>query len=362
MSVTLITGADGYVGSRTAAHLLAHTDNELLLTVRAADDAEFATKSQRLEQLLGSALDPRVTIVPVDLGTEDAFEKVDPSRVDTIVHTAAVIRFNVDRELADRVNVQGAQRVRDFALRAPKLERLVTTSTLYAAGKHEGAVGEDRLGERDFVNYYEWSKYHAEQILDAAGLPLTIARLPTLIADDDSGTVVQYNAFHNTMKLYYYGLLTLLPGNPDTPLFLSTVRFTVAALTRLLDPAVGAGIYHIAADRADTATFGQIVDTAFEVFETDASFRRRRIPRPLVCDLESFTELVQVADQLKGGPINQAVGSVAPFAEQLYLPKNFGNEALRAVWPDYHAPDPIELIRSTVSNLVATRWGRSTGE
>ncbi len=356
---TLITGSDGYVGSRLAARLLATTDDELLLTVRAADAAELDAKRQRLGAYLGTADDDtRVSILPVDLGREGAFDAVDPARVRTIVHTAAITRFNVEEDLAQRVNIDGAERVRDFALRAGQLDRIVTTSTLYAAGRHEGAVGEAQLVDRTFVNFYEWSKWHAEQVLEQAGLPLTVARLPTVIAEDDTGVVVQQNAFHNTMRLYYYGLLTLLPGNPQTPLFLSTVEFTVAALQQLLDPEVPLGIYHIAADRDQTATFGEIVDTAFEVFERDPGFRRRRLPRPYVCDLESFRDMVAVAEQLKGGPINQAVGSVAPFAEQLYLPKYFRNDALRAVWPEYRAPEPAKLIEAICSYLVETRWGR----
>ena len=44
-----------------------------------------------------------------------------------------------------------------------------------------------------------------------------------MIADDASGAVTQQNAFHNTLKLFYYGLLALMPGACDTPLYFITV-------------------------------------------------------------------------------------------------------------------------------------------
>ena len=70
---------------------------------------------------------------------------------------------------------------------------------------------------------------------------MSVLRLPTIIADGDDGQVTQYNAFHNTLKLYFYGLLSLVPGDPSTPVSLATAAFTTAAITRLLDPAVADG-------------------------------------------------------------------------------------------------------------------------
>ena len=58
---------------------------------------------------------------------------------------------------------------------------------------------------------------------------------------------------------------------------LATAAFTTSAITRLLDPAVADGIYHICPDPADTPTLGQLITTAFAVFEQDHSFRRRQL-------------------------------------------------------------------------------------
>lgn len=355
---TLITGADGYLGRRVTAALLASTGDEFLLSVRAADAAELAAKRDRLDAELGPVALGRVTVVAGDLTRGDALAGADPRGITSIIHAAAVTRFNVDRETAQRVNVEGTARLARFAAGCPDLRRLTLLSTLYSAGRHTGDVFERRHGDEGFVNHYEWSKWQAEEHLFESGLPLSVLRLPTVIAEDDGGTVGQYNAFHNTLKLFYYGLLSLMPGEPSTPLALGTAAFTSAAVAHLVRPEVPAGIYHVTPDPARTLSLGQLIDLAFDVYERDDNFRRRHLMRPIYCDRQSFDDMVDIARRLKGGPIEQAVASVAPFGTQLYLHKTFHNEALRAAWPGYAAPDPLELADAVCDHLVASRWGR----
>jgi nucleoside-diphosphate-sugar epimerase len=320
---TLITGANGYLGRRIAAAL---PGEELLLAARDGH-------------------------ARVDLRDESPFANVDPRRITCIIHTAAVTRFDVDRDTAREVNVAGTAKLRRFAERCDRLERLVLLSTLYSAGRHRGEICEVRHDDAGFVNHYEWSKWAAEEcLLDPPGLPLTVVRLPTVIAEDDNGTIVQRNAFHHTMRLYCYGLLTLLPGDPATPLSLATVDFAVGAVTALLD--AEPGIYHAC---PGPVSLGATVDAAFTAFERDAGFQRRMLPRPIPCDRDSFRDMVDAARVLRGGPIQATLTSVAPFAEQLYLPKSFRTDRLRAAWPGYRAPDPASLVEAVCTNLIARR-------
>jgi nucleoside-diphosphate-sugar epimerase len=394
MGTTLITGADGYLGRRVAAGLLAAGDDRLVLAVRAADAAELAAKRDRLVTALGqtalgqtalgqtalgqtalgqtalgqTALDPaaglgpaagaRVEVVAADLREDGALSAVDPAAITRIVHAAAVTRFNVERDEAQASNVDGTVRLAGFARRCANLTRLAFLSTLYTAGRHQGEIPERRHADLGFVNHYEWSKWTAEEHLLDADLPVSVLRLPTVIADDDTGQVVQYNAFHNTLKLFFYGLLSLVPGQPGTPLSLATAGFTTAAVVHLLDPAAPAGIYQVCPDPAGTPTLGGLLDTALDVFERDAGYRRRQLLRPAYCDQDSFDDLVSAASRFRGGPIQESLASVAPFGTQLYLPKRFGNEKLRAAWPGYAAPDAGELVERVCEYLVASRWGR----
>jgi nucleoside-diphosphate-sugar epimerase len=367
---TLITGADGYIGRRLAAALLADGDDRLVLALRAADADEFADKRARLERALEPAPGgqnrgrDRVRFVAADLSRGEALDQIDARTVTRIVHAAAVTRFNVERDLARRVNVEGTARVAGFAARCARLERLALLSTLYSAGTRSGDVAERRHDDAGFANHYEWSKWAAEEAaLTARGLPVSVFRLPTVIADDDGGQVTQYNAFHNTLKLYFYGLLSLLPGSPSTPVSLATAAFTTAAVTRLLDRAVPDGIYHVCPDAADTPALQELITTAFAVFEGDRGFRRRQLLAPAYCDRESFNDLVAAASRFRGGgPIQESLASVAPFGNQLYLSKTFRNDALRAAWPGYLAPDPVALVAAVCGYLVTSRWGRQLAD
>jgi nucleoside-diphosphate-sugar epimerase len=337
---TLITGADGYLGSRIAAAL---PEEELILAVRCADAAEFERKRAALGECRGR------TVVPVDLRDPNPLAQVDPSRITRVIHAAAIIRFDVDRDSAWRVNVAGTAKVSEFAARCEKLERLVLLSTLYTAGRRHGEVREVRHDDVGFVNHYEWSKWAAEEcLLDLTGLPVTVARLPTVIAENDSGAIGQFNAFHHTLRLYLRGLLTLLPGDPATPLGLATADFTVGGVLALLE--AEPGIYHAC---PEPVSLGTVIDTAFTVFESDADFRQRMLPRPIRCDRDSFHDMVSAARSLRGGPMHKALASVAPFAEQLYLPKAFRNDRLRAAWPGYRAGDPVALVRAACAGLIA---------
>ncbi|MEV6315607.1 SDR family oxidoreductase [Streptomyces sp. NPDC051776] len=356
---TLITGADGYLGRRVAAALLEACEDELILAVRAEHAGEFADKRARLAAELGPGARDRTAYVVADLRRDDPLSDVPQRTVGRIVHAAAVTRFNVEAEVAGSVNVEGTRRLCAFAARCESLERIALLSTLYTAGRRKGTVAEARHTDNGFVNHYEWSKWAAEEHAFSAGdLPLSVLRLPTVIADDDSGTVVQYNAFHNTVKLFFYGLLSLVPGDPSTPLSLATAAFTASAVTHLLDPAGPEGIYHLCPDPADTLTLGRLLDVVFDVFEQDPDYRRRHLPRPLPCDRDGFEDLVEAASRLRGGPIEESLASLAPFGTQLYLAKTFRNDALRAAWPGYEAPDPAGLAEAVTRHLVATRWGR----
>jgi nucleoside-diphosphate-sugar epimerase len=362
---TLITGADGYLGGKIAQALLAGSDDRLLLGVKAdAGSAEFASRRDRLERDLGPAGTKRTVIVPADLSRDGALDGTDPRRVTRVVHSAAITRFSVGRDEARAANIEGTARVADFAARCDNLERLAVISTLYTAGRRQGDVFEKRHDEAGFVNYYEWSKWAAEDYVweRHGGLPCSVLRLPTIIADDDSGQVSQHNAFHNTFKLYYYGLLSVVPGDRETPINLASADFAVSAIMHLLDPAVPDGTYHTCPGPEAVASLGTLTDTMFDLFERDENYRKRRLMRPVYCDEESFYDLVEASAAMKGGPIHQAMVSVAPFARQLFRPKVFRNDALRAQWAGYRVPDPADLITATASWLVATRWGRNARE
>jgi nucleoside-diphosphate-sugar epimerase len=305
---------------------------------------------------------PRVEVVPADLRSAEPFAGLDPGPITRILHTAAITRFNVDRDLAREVNVEGTEKVVAFARGCRNLRRLVALSSVYSAGRRTGLVEEVPHDDAGFVNHYEWSKWEAERRLLAASgdVPLAVVRLGTVIAHDDSGIVVQHNAFHNTFRLVYYGLLSVIPGDEATPVYVLTGSLAGAASACMLLAEDASGIYHACPPRADTPTLARLLDDVVAVFQESPAYRARRLLRPLLCDRAAFDGLVRASQTLGASPLRQAVGSVAPFSEQLFLAKDVRNPRLRQAFPEYSTPDPGELVRATVASLVATRWGRAS--
>ena len=359
-SAILVTGADGYLGRLLVRRLLRSTEAELILAVRARDEAELATKQAGMAATLAGC-EGRVRWAAADLRAENPFAGVDATAVKAILHSAAVTRFNVDAETAQRVNVDGARRVLSFARRCKHLERVAMLGTLYASGLRAGPIEETPFDDdAGFANAYERSKWGAEQLLlhEFAELPWRLCRVATVVADDENGHVTQLNAVHNTLKLLFHGLLSLVPGRCSVPVYFVTGEFVVEAVLAALAAPGDAGIFHVCHTRGESLTLGELIDVAFAVFEGQDSFRARRILRPLFADAGSFDLLAGAVRSFGGGIVNQAVSSVAPFAPQLFVAKDADNRRLRAAMPAYAAPDPKRLVERTCAHLVRTRWGR----
>ena len=348
--VVLVTGGNGYLGR--------------LLVRRYRDDGLTVVATARGRAVDAVARDLGVPVVAADLDDDVPFAALDDAwrrRITTVVHAAAVTRFNVDREVAQRVNVEGTRRAVELARACPALETFAHVSTVYATGLRAGPILEQPYDDGPgFANAYEESKAAAEALVAATDdVPWRILRVATVVADDDTGTVTQYNAVHETLKLWFYGLLSLVPGRGDTPLYLVTGRFVADAVARLTDSTVEGGVYHVAHDRSESLTLDRFLDVASAEFGRVEEFARKRILRPLLADEESFELLVDGVTPFAGGLVTSALGNVLPFARQLYVAKELDNARLRAALGEgYAAPDPAALVAATCARLAATRWGR----
>ena len=357
----MITGGDGYIGLRVAKQYLEKTDEPVLLWVHAAGREQLEAKRRKVLEAL-AAHEKRITLCSGDLVSNEPFQGVDPAGVRIILHTAAVTRFNVDEETATKVNLEGAGKLMEFAGRCPSLEAFGLLSTVYASGLKGGPIPEEPLsGEEGFANHYERSKWSSENLLLSrhGKLPWRIYRVATAIADDESGRVTQQNAFHNTLKLFFYGLLSLIPGKPRTPLYFVTGQFVAESVFELMRQPDSRVICHVAHAREESLTLGELLDLAFETFMEDEDFKLRRILKPLYTDAEAFDLLARGVSSFGGGVVNQAISSVAPFARQLFIEKEVQNGCLVKRLKGYRAPDPRQLIRNTCAALVRTRWGRT---
>ena len=356
----LITGANGYLGTRIARRLLDQTEAKLLLWIHAADEKALAEKRVRLESGLAGPSE-RVRVFGGDLCAETPFASLDGENVTHVVHSAAVTRFNVEQELARAVNREGTRKLLEFARRCAKLEGFDFLSTVYSSGLRTGRIPEEPASDAcGFANHYESSKWEAEGLVrERCPVPWRIVRVCTIIADDDTGAVAQQNAFHNTLKLLYYGLLSLVPGDPGTPLYFVTAEYVAGAMLRLLERRPERAVYHASPDVAGAIGLGELIELAFERFNQAEDFRRRRVLAPLFTDLEAFELLASgVGSGIGGSIVGEAVSSVAPFARQMFVSKEIENARFLEASGSPPPGDSHALIRAVCENLVSTRWGR----
>jgi nucleoside-diphosphate-sugar epimerase len=357
----LLTGAGGYVGSMAARRLLAD-GIDLVLWLSARGDAEASAKRAQAAAAIGVAADDRrVAWAYGDLGADAPFAATPSDGVTQVVHAAAVARFNVEKELAEAVNHQGTRKALAFAAGLPRLERFLQISTIFATGLASGAIGEERLSAADVpcANHYESSKRAAENAVTASGLAHTILRLATVVADTDRGAPVgQINAFHNTLKLLRYGLLPLIPGQPEAPLYFITGDLAGEAVAAAVSSPRIAPVVHVAHRPEQSLTLAQVIELALGVFTEDADFRARGILQPPYVDHASFDLMASGLDGMSSPVVTQALRSVAPFARQLYVKKAVRNEALLQLVGRDPAPDPRAMVEGACRELVRTRWGR----
>lgn len=363
MAKILLTGATGYIGNKLLGQLLKERSETLLVPVRASSAEELAKRTKELLAGVPEKDHSRVEIINTDLAGLIASLGPHQSSITTIIHNAAKTAFNIDEDTANSVNRDASIALLKFATEVPKLENFTYVSTLYASGMTAGPIREEFFLNPTFANHYERSKWEVEETIRTqfSHLPWRIARVATVISDGNSGVVVQQNAIHNTLKLFYYGLISLLPGKADTPVHLVDGDFTTNALAAVVNKGSSKKIYHVCYDQSGSIALGRFIDIAFEEFSKDETFKARRLLKPLFADEKSFDTLVTNMKGFGGSVLNQGLASISPFGRQLFVKKEVSNESLQTLLNNYQTPPTEEIVRKTCQYLAQTKFAKSQG-
>lgn len=359
MAKTLLTGASGYLGRKILQNL-AMDGEQVIVPLRAKDQGDFQNRSEKILAVMPDKARGQVQFIHADLSSLREALRPQAKDITKIVHNAAVTAFNVDEQTANQVNRDGTLEMLKLADECGRLDQLLYVSTVYASGMSSGAIEEKIFEPRpEFANHYERSKWESEQILTARSLPWTIARVATVIADDDSGRVIQQNAIHNTLKLFFYGLISLLPGFKKTPIYLVQGDFVANAISEISKKANAKDIFHVCHDQQSAVTLEKFMDLAYEEFMKDEGFKSRRLLKPLFADEKSFETLANNMKNFGGSVLSQGLASVAPFGKQLFIAKDIRNEHLKATLSAYQRPDMEQLIRQTCAHLAQTKFAKA---
>jgi long-chain acyl-CoA synthetase len=350
--VTLVTGGDGAIGTPLVAAL-------------AADAAAVVSLSRGAH--LGAR--PGVHVLGGDilrgatLGLDHATAAAIRARVTTIVHAAAVTRFDASLDIARQTNVEGTAHVLAFAAECPHLERVCALSTVYVAGRRTGHILEPDL-EHDggFVNNYEQSKYESEQLLrDWMGrLPIAVCRLSTTLGDSASGRIDRPAAIHQAIRFLHHSLLPMIPGSPESAVDLIPTDYAVAAIRHLSGPGFVAGAtFHVCAG-TDALREDELIDLTVDTFlRHRPAWRRRAIEKPVIVALDTFELFRRSVEEVADSALAASVAVLGHFAPQLAFPKTFDDEGCRAslARAGIHRPPVRDTLINVVKYLLDHDWG-----
>jgi long-chain acyl-CoA synthetase len=270
----VLTGATGVVGMEVLARLLEGGDDDVIVLLRAGDQA---SADARLADTLARLWDtppvqPRVRAVRADitatrLGLAPADRRAITASADRVIHCAAAVGFDQPLPDALAVNALGTQRVLELAHGMPRLQRMVHVSTAFVGGCTEGLFREcDLVAGQAFRNTYEQTKHLAERLVTGSGLPVTIARPSIVVGDSATGWTPAFSALYLPLRAFARGLLDHVPADPEGIVDAVALDYVAGSILHLLGaPEAEGGTYNLVAGERH-ARVGDVLALAQERF------------------------------------------------------------------------------------------------
>ena len=172
------------------------------------------------------------------------------------------------------------------------------------AGKRTGTVCE-LLEERasDFINPYEQTKWEAERLTAAAGLPVRIARLSTCIGGERTGYVHRFGAIHQSIRWLTRGLVPMLPAADGSLVDLIATDVAARWIARAVArPVTDLDVCHVAAGPRAIPVLELIAAAVAHLRTTVSGWADGQIEAPVIVDAATF-ELFERSVAQSGDPL-----------------------------------------------------------
>jgi nucleoside-diphosphate-sugar epimerase len=235
-------------------------------------------------------------------------------------------------------------------------------STLCAAGETIGSIPEAPLEEPEsFVNGYEASKWHAEQIAQGTGGPLAILRLATVVGRQSDGSLQRVGAFHNVLRWVYRGLLPLVPGDSHTRVELIPTEYVTEGVDRLLDaPLPSAPAFYHFSRGGSAIPLGELIDLCAARFSRESEvWKRGRVEAPALASISAFEEFRRSVVASRDLLFTQVLESVDSFLPELFFPKQFSTKSTAALFGGHlPLPDWKEWMERVLDFSLRSDFGR----
>ena len=341
----LVTGASGAIGPHLLAELLRDEDNDEIFVLmrpgsgmamrmqalrRTVEDLATDGHPQRLS--VAERLHPIATDIRCDnLGLQDCDRERLQRHVDVVIHAAANTRFAAPVGELREVNVVGTRRVLELAQGCAHLRQFLLVSTACVAGKRTGTVCE-LLEERasDFINPYEQTKWEAEQLTAAAGLPVRIARLSTCIGGERTGYVHRFGAIHQSIRWLTRGLVPMLPAADGSLVDLIATDVAARWLARAVArPVTDLDVCHVAAGPRAIPVLELIAAAVAHLRTTVSGWADGQIEAPVIVDAATFELFERSVAQSGDALFGRVLVSARSFFPTLLYPKVYDTTARR---------------------------------
>ncbi|HXX62720.1 MAG TPA: SDR family oxidoreductase [Bacteroidota bacterium] len=274
-----ITGGTGLVGINLVSRIVkAYPDSRITLLVRGKSQEQIDARISAIaasEGIPGERMSGvRGDVLSENCGlTQEELAQIERSAT-YIVHGAATTRFDHPIEEAREINCGGTRRILAIAERCMQkgsLKRFVYIGTSSVSGQRAGPILEDELEKNQiFFNTYEQSKCESERIVrDHFGrIPSVIFRPSIIIGDSRTGRTSTFNVIYIPLRLLQRGLLTFVPGDPDTKMDLVPIDWVDDAMVHIMgkEEAIGT-VCHITAGPTRAARLGDVVMGATSYFD-----------------------------------------------------------------------------------------------
>ena len=282
--VLFITGATGFLGGATVAHLLASDLRcRIVALVRGEDagDCELRLKRSlaRFDMKYCQSLPSNLEILQGDLMHTEW--RNDPKLADLthVLHVAANTSFGRSSHIR-KTNIEGALAVAN-AVRDHKLVRYIHVGTAHISGVGAPPVVTEDMYPSETAEHlvpYTQSKAEAEMLLmaEANHLPLVIARPSIIVGHTKLGCGPSGSIFWVSRAVDKLGLIT---WDPENKMDVIAVDYAAAALSHLLmAPTLKYDRYHISAGPERSITWNEGASDFARVMGGPADRRYRQVP------------------------------------------------------------------------------------
>ena len=370
-----ITGGTGLVGTNLIPRILKeYPGSTCTLLVRGEDESEATERvntiagniardfsipdaAERLEAILGD-----VALDHCGLNAEQLSHIV--AETTHIIHGAATIRFDHPIDEARAINCGGTRRMLAIAHMCAEhgaLERFVYIGTSSVSGQRGGNIYEHELEMgQQFFNTYEQSKMESERIVrdHFDRIPCTIFRPSIIIGDSRTGRTSSFNVIYIPLRLLQKGLLTFVPGKPQTTLDLVPIDWVDDAMVAIMKkPESVSKVFHITAGPDRAAALQEVISRAIDYFDSHTPLKH---PRKI--EFITREEFVKRRKAMKGREeaLMVQLDTLLPYVtvDRLFDSRNADTllEGSGIVFP--HFPDYAERI---FEYCVKSRWGKNIG-